>query len=296
MGLKSILITGANGFIGKHLSKMMAANDDTVVHLFGHPHHELLDQDSLDAVIKTNKPDTVVHLAANSQLRQSIHDPIMDAKKNILASVTLLEWCVKCGVKNVVYTSTGGARYGETDYISCFSEDVRPKPISPYGISKRVVEDYLEYYSRMYGINCIALCLGNVYGPGDDYTKNRIIPTILHKLQNGDTVQIYGNGLNYRDYVYVYDVCRLIQRLATHGFSVPNLIYNISTSPHTINELMTMITAITGLEINREYIKSKPGEIKNVKLDCRQAEYYLGWKPQYSIQDGLRETIEAYGF
>lgn len=295
--MRSILVTGHNGFIGHHVFSRLSKRGDCNVHGVGLPYYDLLEDESLDMAMKGKKPDMVVHLAAQSQLRRSIKDPAFDAENNIIASIKLLEWCVKRGVKNVIYTSTGGARYGEGAEGKRFKESDVPNPICPYGISKYTVEKYLQFYKNMYDINSVSLCLGNVYGPGDDLENNRLITTVIHSLRSGDKIYLAGNGNVIRDFVYIDDVVDLIENMAMRDICYPHDTYNISTESATVNEVVGCVLNVFGEKRENTRIKNKPfinGEVVSVTLDCELAKKELNWNPRVPLSEGLKRTAEYY--
>lgn len=292
--MKKVLITGNNGFIGSKLSARFIDRKDCMVHLYGMPYADILDTESLEMAFRAHKPDVVVHLAAQTRLRYSLEHVQEDAMTNIIGSINVFGMAAKCGVRNIIYTSTGGARYGEWNHSS-LDESMPVKPVSPYGISKRVAEEYLRYYGNKYKINSVALCLGNVYGPGDNLKNGRVIPRILDAMKSGKEFTMYGDGSSARDYVYIDDVVDLIERMAMNGFKAPNFIYNISNDDCSLETIINIILDITRKDFKINQIDNIKGEIDRVVLDCSLAKEDLEWNPKIDIHEGLERTVRSYG-
>lgn len=291
--VKKILVTGSNGFIGSKLIDRLVDRKDCIVSLYGLPTNDILNTERLEIAFKAHKPDTVLHLAAQTRLRHSLDNVQEDAMANIIGSINVFEMAAKCGTRNIIYTSTGGARYGYSGY---FDESDVPKPESPYGISKRVAEEYLSYYGKKYKINSISLCLGNVYGPGDRLKNGRVIPKILDAIKKDKEFTVFGDGSTSRDYVYIDDVVDLLERLSFDGFVAKNHIYNISNEHYTLNAVIRFIEAHTNKRVKIKKSDFIEGEANRVSLNTAMAEADLNWNPKVTLSEGIKRTVKSYGF
>ena len=214
-----ILVTGGAGFIGSHvvdrlleLGHSVAVVDNLASGSASNlsPAATLYETDiagpSLDDVLRTERPEVVCHYAAQISVTHSMRDPVADASTNILGSLNLLQSCVRNGVRKVVYTSSGGAIYGEPQYLPC-DEDHPVLPLSYYGASKYAVEKYLYVYQQTHGLDYTALRLGNVYGPRQDPTGEAgVVAIFAQAMLEGRPITIFGTGEQERDFVYVRDV------------------------------------------------------------------------------------------
>jgi len=289
-----IIVTGSAGFIGKRLCQIFKRKHD----VFGidiKTNVDIRNTKSIYTVMKDFKPDVVIHLAAQTKLRYSIKQPIFDAETNIIGSLNILEACRKCGVERIIYASTGGARYGNSNFCH---EYEKLHPVSPYGVSKHTVEHYLETYQHMYKIWPTTLCFGNVYGPGDDPSSERIITSLITKAIANKRITIFGDGNQTRDFIYIDDVIRAIQttlklnpirrrKIAEHE------IFNIGTETQTsINNIITLLSDVFTLKV--KYNQTVVGELNSTPLCCTKAKEILKWTPKWNLERGIKKTIEWY--
>lgn len=260
----STIILGSNGFIGKNLVELLPDS-----HLFDlNSGENICDYRYLNMIFKMIKPKYVIHLAAQSKLRESFKNPIYDATTNIIGSLNVLECCKNHKVRKIIYASTGGARYGE--YNKLVNESVEPKPISPYGISKHTVEHYLEFYNKQYGLEYVTLCFGNVFGEYDKIKNNRIITSIINSLIKDIPLTLYGDGSQERDFIYVKDLVNIIVKCLDN--TIKNKIYNVSSgNSHSINHVINLLEKITNkkCKINRK--NENVGEVNKIYLNCTLA-------------------------
>jgi len=300
-----ILVTGGAGFIGSNVSDALVkeGHEVAVVDNLSTGKEEninpevkfynidLLDIESLELVFREFKPDVVNHHAAQIDVRKSVKDPAFDAETNIIGSINLFELSINYGVRRIIFASTGGALYGEPKALPA-SEDTPIEPLSPYGVAKYCVENYLNYFKRLYGIERVILRYANVYGPRQDpLGEAGVVAIFTGKILKGEKPVIYGDGTQTRDYIYVEDVVKA-NVLALEG---KEGVYNIGTGKETsVNELIEVFSKVLGREIKPEYAPPRIGEVSRISLDGERARKELGFVPKYSLPEGIRKTIEWY--
>ncbi|RLC39550.1 MAG: UDP-glucose 4-epimerase [Candidatus Nealsonbacteria bacterium] len=300
-----ILVTGGAGFIGSHLTDKLIEQGHkvTVVDNLSTGKKENLNPKAkfyqldiqspeIAGVFEKEKPEIVFHFAAQIDVRKSVENPIESAKVNILGSLNLLENSRKYGVKKIIFASSGGAIYGETDVIPT-PESYPENPQSPYGIEKLAIEKYLNFYRKTLGLNYIALRLANVYGPRQNSKGEAgVIAIFCDKMLKNKEVIINGDGEQTRDFVFVDDVVEAVLLAMEKEKSG---IYNIGTAKETsINEIFRKIKELTNSNCQEIHGPEKPGEQKRSCLDYSRAKEELNWQPKYSLEEGLRETIEWF--
>jgi UDP-glucose 4-epimerase len=301
-----ILFTGGAGFIGSNVVDALVegGHEVTVVDNLSTGKEEnlntdvkfynidLLDPESLELVFREFKPEIIYHHAAQIDVRKSVEEPSFDAETNVVGSVNLFELCIRYGVKRIIFSSTGGALYGEVDNLPA-DENTVVKPLSPYGVSKYCIEHYLDYYKRIYEIESVILRYANVYGPRQDpLGEAGVIAIFMGRILNGQKPVIYGDGTQTRDYIFVEDIVRA-NLIALNG---KEGIYNIGTGKETsVNELISIFSNITNHDVEPIYTDSRKGEVQRISIDGSKASKELGFTPIFSVVDGLKKTIEWYG-
>jgi len=297
-----VLLTGGAGFIGSHVAdRLIEAGHDVVVvdnlttgkEANIHPQAKFYKVDIrdplLEDIIKRERPDIVSHHAAQVSVNLSTRKPVFDAEVNILGSLNLLAASKKYGVRGFVYSSSGGAVYGEPQYLPC-DEDHPINPLSPYGVSKHTVEHYLVQS----GIRHVVLRYANVYGPRQDPFGEAGVVAIFSRLMLRDEqVVINGDGVQERDFVYIEDVVRanLLALEALVHDPTPR-IYNVAVGVGTsINEIFKILKSITGYRREPRYGPALSGEVYKICLDARKIAQDLGWKPTVSLNHGLETTV-----
>jgi UDP-glucose 4-epimerase len=304
------LVTGGAGFIGSHLVDALVARGDAVTvvdDLSGGREENLAgalangavleqldirDREALARVVAEAAPDTIFHLAAQVDVRLSLEDPGHDARTNVEGTINVLEAARAAGDARVVFASTGGAIYGETDELPT-PESVPALPMAAYGQSKFCAECYLGLYSRLYGTSTIALRFGNVYGPRQDpHGEAGVIAIFCGRLREGTATRIYGDGTQTRDYIYVAD---LVDALLAAGDSSEGGVVNIGTQVETsVLDIVRQLAAIHGPDAPEpEFAPTRLGELDRSCLDASRARDALGWEARTPIADGLRLTYEA---
>jgi UDP-glucose 4-epimerase len=301
------LVTGGAGFIGSHVvDALLAAGWDVCVvddlsrgqraQVAAAARLHVVDVRSaaLHDVVGSEKPEVVLHQAAQIDVRRSISEPLLDTEINVVGTVNLLQACVAAGVRRVVFASSGGAIYGDTSVIP--TPETHPAlPASLYGAAKLCGEAYGGVYASLYGLEFCALRYANVYGPRQDpHGEAGVVAIFARKLLGGEAPVINGDGTQTRDYVYVGDVVAANVAAATADASSLGA-YNIATGRETdVNQLFSMLRAACGVSVEAAHGPGKPGEQRRSCLDASLAASRLGWSPQVSLEDGLRRTVEFF--
>jgi UDP-glucose 4-epimerase len=290
------IVTGGAGFIGSHVVDALLARGDEV-HILddlskgkrenvaaGAELH-VADIRDPDEVFERVRPEAVLHLAAQANVRTSVERPDFDADVNILGTVRILEAARRHGAR-VVFASSGGAGYGECDGPA--PETAPMRPLAPYGVSKLAGEEYLAAYNRLYESPHVTLRLGNVYGPRQEpHGEAGVVAIFMGLLRDGGTPHIYGDGRQTRDYVYVGDVARAFLAALAHDGGVFNIGTGIETS---VLELAAAIGTASGIDREAELAPARLGELQRSVLDPSLAARELGWRPELSLAGGLAET------
>ena len=237
-------------------------------------------------------PEIVFHLAAQISVPDSVRDPVLDAVVNVAGSVNVLQAAADAGAERVVYVSSGGAIYGDTDDLP-IAETASRSPASPYGVSKSVVEAYLQYYREQHGLDYAALGPANVYGPRQDAKgEGGVVAVFADRLARRERVVINGDGTQTRDFVFVEDVVDAAVRAAQVGGGI---FCNVSTGVETsVLELFEVMRALTGATVAPEFGPARPGDVRRSALDPGLAKRQLGWEPWTPLERGLAATLEWY--
>jgi UDP-glucose 4-epimerase len=290
------IVTGGAGFIGSHVADALLARGDEV-HVLDDlskgkrenvaPGVELhvADIRDPDAVFDAVRPDAVVHLAAQADVRVSVERPDFDADVNVLGTVRILEASRRHGAK-IVFASSGGAGYGECGGPA--PETAPMQPLAPYGTSKLAGEEYLATYNRLYGSAHTTLRLGNVYGPRQEsHGEAGVVAIFMGLLRDGGTPRIYGDGRQTRDYVFVGDVVSAALAALAHDGGVFNVGTGLETS---VLELYAAIRETSGVDRDAEHVDARLGELQRSVLDVSLAARELGWRPRLTLAEGLAAT------
>jgi UDP-glucose 4-epimerase len=306
------LVTGGAGFIGSNLVDALLDRGDEVIVVDdlstgrienldgarrrGIAFHEtdITDAERLGKLFVGARPDIVFHLAAQIDVRKSIEDPAWDAGINVGGTINVLEAARHVRVARVVYTSTGGAIYGEVDRIPT-PETVAPRPMAAYGTSKLCAETYCGWYERLYGLSTVTLRYGNVYGPRQDpLGEAGVIAIFCGRLMSGRRPTIFGDGRQTRDYVYVADVVDANLAAASHPEA--HGVYNVGTGgERSVLEVLAALRRAAGLdddELQPEFAPARLGELQRSALDVSRARAELGFVARADLDDGMRRTLE----
>ncbi len=295
-------VTGGAGFIGSHIVDGLIGKgwevfilDDfsTGKHTNLNPRARLYEMDirspEVEKVFSQEKPEYVFHLAAQIDVRKAALDPEFDAGVNVLGTLNLLKAAVNAGVKKLIFSSTGGAIYGEVEKGSA-SEKNLPLPSSPYGISKLAAEHYIRFFGENYGLRYSILRYGNVYGPRQDPVGEAGVVAIFSQaMLKKQPIVLYGQGKMERDYIYVGDVVEA--NLLTLGEGGEKT-FNIGTGIATpVNGLFAVMKRLSGYGPSPKLEERRPGELWRSCLDCSKAERELGWRAGTDLASGLDKTL-----
>lgn len=304
------IVTGGAGFIGSHLVDLLVDRDWEVLVL------DDLSSGSMDNVAAARRrgqvtihvtdvnapelaeavgrfgPEVIFHLAAQSKVRPSVEDPRHDAEVNVLGTINVLEAARRGGVRKVVFASSGGAIYGGGVKLPA-KETSERAPESPYGISKKIVEDYFRWYRQLYGLQYTLCALANVYGPRQDPGLEGGVTAIFSlAMLEGRRPTVFGDGGQTRDFVYVEDVCDAFFRGADGG---DGELFNIGTGDEvSVLDLYGAVADVTGFTEPPVFSDPKPGDVLRSVVDPSKAKRMLGWEAWTTLHEGLAKTVEWY--
>lgn len=300
-----ILVTGGAGFIASNVvdAYVAAGHQVVVVDNLSSGNRANLNpaatfyevdirSDELLGVLEKERPEVVNHHAAHIDVRRSVADPLYDSSINIQGSINLLEACRKTGVRKVIYISSGGAMYGEPEYLPC-DEKHPVRPLSPYGASKHTVEHYCFMYKENFGLSYTVLRYPNVYGPRQDpYGEAGVIAIFTERMLKGQPVTIYGTGEQERDFIFVGD-CVSANLLALEGGDGReyNLGWGIAT---TVNDIFRELKAATAYALDANYGPAKTGETYRIYLDTARIRGELNWSAKVPLREGLTRTVQFF--
>lgn len=298
--MKTAVVTGGAGFIGSHLVnrlirqsfKVIVIDDLSTGYKQKVPqqaelHIADIRSEMTRETIRKTRPDLLIHLAAQADVRQSVDRPIFDADVNVAGTLNLLEACRETKVKKFIFASTSGV-YG--DLAKEVLTELDPvKPISFYGLSKWTAEQYIRLYDKFYDIPYTILRFANVYGPGQTIKgEGGVVAIFMDRLKKGLPLPIFGDGEQTRDFIYVQDVVEAIVAAAERGTQDT---IHVSTGKRTsLNQLIAYLHGLHPEEVEVLYQAAKPGDIRHSCLSNLKARNDLQWKPEYTIEEGLAET------
>ena len=301
-----VLVTGGAGFIGSHIVDKLVGRGDEVIVIdnlsTGKKENlnakakfyevSITDSKKLEQIFAREKPEFVIHQAAQVDVTRSVKDPVFDAQVNIIGGLNLLEACRKFGVKKIVYGNSGGAGSGEPQYLPV--DEKHPiKPLCPYGVSKHTLEHYLEIYSQLHGLKYTSLGYANVYGPRQDpFGEGGVIAIFAHKLIHNEAPKIFGDGEQTRDFVYVGDIADANLLALKKG---DNSLFTVGTGEEiSINNLFKLMKELCKSKLEAKHVAARKGEIIRSVLSNDRIKKELGWQPGTELKQGLKKTIAFF--
>jgi UDP-glucose 4-epimerase len=304
------VVTGGAGFIGSNLVNRLVDEGAEVLVIDdlssgklerlaaaraagGVNFHQMdIRAEALGDTMEGFRPEVVFHQAAQIDVRKSVTDPVHDASINVVGTVNVLQGAVQAGAERVVFASSGGATFGDVAVFPT-PETVERRPESPYGVSKKVVDDYLRYFKSAHDLDFMSLGYSNVYGPAQDpHGEAGVVAIFTMKLLAGEAPTIFGDGSALRDYVYVGDVADACVRSAVRG---GGLYVNIGTGIETsVNELFAKLRDLCGADVEAIYGEAKAGDLQRSSLDASAAKAHLGWEAWTSLDEGLAATVDYF--
>ncbi|MFP6664007.1 MAG: NAD-dependent epimerase/dehydratase family protein [Deltaproteobacteria bacterium] len=301
-----VLVTGGAGFIGSHIADAcVAAGYEVVVidDLSSGKRHQVPPQASfhevdirapeIAAILAAERPEVLIHHAAQMDVRRSVADPRFDAQVNIDGFLNLLEAGRASGLRRVLFASSGGAGYGEQKEFPA-TENHPLAPMSPYGVAKIASELYLGSYRAIYGLEWVALRYANVYGPRQDpHGEAGVVAIFARKLLAGEIPTINGDGGQTRDYVFVADLVRANLALIRSDYcGALNFGTGIETDVNRLHELLAEACGQGGVAANRG--PAMPGEQRRSVISPARAGEVLGWHPEVSLESGIPQTVDFF--
>jgi UDP-glucose 4-epimerase len=305
-----VLVTGGAGFIGSHLCDRFLAEGHRVIAVDDLSTGRIANlaeargygkeftffnmdirADGLLSLFERHRPEVVMHLGAQAAVPASMEEPVLDASVNVMGTLNVIECARQTGARKIVYAASGGTVYGEPRKVPVKETGLgAARPLSPYGISKKVVIDYLAFYERYHGLEWTALALANVYGPRQDPTGEAgVIAIFASAMLAGHAPAIFGDGNQTRDYVFVDDVVHAFALACDRG---AGRLINIGTAVETsVNGLYRMLADVTGFTGEPAQAPARPGDLRRSVLDIGLADDQLGWRPWTHLEDGLGETV-----
>jgi UDP-glucose 4-epimerase len=300
----TILVTGGAGFIGSHIVDALIKENYQVVIIdnlsTGQKENinkkakfykvDITDKEKLAEVFAAEKPEAVFHLAAQASVIVSTKNPVKDVKTNIIGTINLLECCREHKVKKFIFSSTGGAIYGNKAPRPT-PETYSPDPQSPYGIDKFTAEKYIDFYKKNYGLLSIILRYSNVFGPRQNPKGAAgVIAIFGSKMLKNEPIEVFGNGTQTRDYIYVSDV--VAANLAALKSEISD-VYNISNAKEIpLKQIIDELKNLTKTKSKIIFGKSNPGEQQRSALANEKAKKNLNWTPKISLKEGMFITVE----
>ncbi|MEH6948235.1 NAD-dependent epimerase/dehydratase family protein [Bacillus sp. JJ634] len=300
---KKVIVTGGAGFIGSHIvdelinknyqvaviDNLITGNKSNLRDNVPFYHIDIKEKEHLETVFSKERPDTVIHLAAQTSVGDSVNRPSYDGHNNILATINLLDCCKNYKVKKLIFASSA-AVYGHTEDLP-IKETSPLKPLSFYGLSKLTAEEYIQLYSKIFDLPYTILRFSNVYGERQNsHGEAGVISIFINQVFNQQPVVIFGDGQQTRDFIYVKDVVSANIAAIDNGL---NETFNISTNHRSsVNEVVKSIAATTKKEIQSSYHPLRPGEIIDSQLCNEKAIKGLNWTPKYSLLEGLQEMLK----
>ena len=308
MKFEKALVTGGAGFIGSHLVEELLKHNVKVLVVDNLLTGKKSNIDKLDNVetiyddlgsdaslkaIETFNPEVCFHLAAQSSVVISVEDPLLDFEHNLLQPIKLLQKLIDTDCKKFVFSSSGGTIFGEPNVIPTSEKDYAGEPVSPYGVAKKKLNDFIKLMLQEKNMSYSILNLANVYGPRQDpHGEAGVMSIFTGRILNNEIPIVYGDGNQTRDYIFVTDV---VNALIKSSEMDDNLFLNIGTSKETsVNELVSIIRSITSWEGEPDYKPQREGELLRSVLNNEKAKKSLNWEPEYNLNRGIEELVNWF--
>jgi len=299
-----ILITGGAGFIGSQVADKFIEKGHEVAIIdnlsTGFKENlnpkakfykiDLENEDDVTKAVKEFQPEVINHHAAQVDVRKAVEDPAMDARKNIIGGLNILQAGLNQKIKKFIYANSGGAGYGDPEKLPC-TEETPTKPISPYGVTKMCFEMYLHFAQVVHDLSYVSLRYPNVYGPRQTFGEAGVVAIFTHLMLKDEQPTIFGDGTSTRDYCFVGDIVEAnVKALENEKAAGP---YNVGTEEETTaQKVFDVIKSATGYKGDPEYAADRPGEIQRIVLDASKIKKELGWNTSVSFEEGITRTVK----
>ena len=299
MPQKCILVTGSSGFVGQHLLRRLNGSNHRIIAVdkeqpptfIDEVHYHTIDLSKrpiVDELIADTSPDTIFHLAAQTSVAVSSREPIQDIQDNVTASVSLIQSAVHFSIPRIVFTSTGGAMYGDSSAVP-FSESTSVNPQSIYGVSKLAVEHYLRVLTYCTETAVSVVRPGNIYGPGQNHLGEAgVIAIFGARMLSEENVTIFGDGNDTRDYIYVDDVVNI---LMAAGEQAPDTCLAGTGIETSTNQIFALLASAIGYGQQPIHAPARAGDVRRSALDSDKAGKVWGWTPTSSLSEGIAKTV-----
>ena len=303
--MANCLVLGGNGFLGSHIAEALA-NKNNNVRVFDRFTNGMKNLEPFSGKIEIFKGnffrepdlkkamediDIVFHYISTTNPVTSLNNPQYDLETNVIGSIRMIQIASDYGVKKVVFPSSGGTIYGEPKTVP-IAEDAPTNPVNPYAISKLTIEKYLNYFFQYHGMDFLILRYSNPYGERQSpYGNQGIIPIFLNKIRRREQPTIFGDGSAIRDYIYIQDAVNATLLLS--GKNCEDKIFNVGSGKGvTVNDLVGVISEVTGHQLDPIYVNDYGVYIKKIILDITKIEKATGWSPNTDLIEGIKRTWE----
>lgn len=299
---KLVVVTGGAGFIGSHIAWELVKDNDVIVidNLYTGKEEnvppgaklvkaDVRDYESIAELVSS--ADYIFHEAAQVSVVESVRDPLFTEEVNVIGTLNILKALLE-GHGKLIFASSA-AVYGDNPNLP-LRETERPRPLSPYGVTKATGEEYLRVFHELYGLPVVALRYFNVFGPRQGFNQYAgVISIFINRALAGEPLIIFGDGKQTRDFIYVKDVVRA-NLLVAESRRANGKVFNVATGKQTsVLELAMKVIEITGTTSSIIFDKPRPGDIRHSLADISEIEK-LGFEPEWSLEEGLRKTVEWY--
>lgn len=302
----NIAIFGGGGFLGQYLIDALLENSDYFLQVFDRGFPELVENSGISRLVNISGDfgdikqvckvlegvDIAFHLISTTLPATSNNNPSIDIQENLVPTIKFLEAAHKCGVRKVIFFSSGGTIYGDSNILP-ISESHPTNPICSYGIQKLAIEKYLHLFYKLYGLDYGILRIGNPFGSHQDIKKNQgFIQTAVCKALAGRPIEVWGDGTIVRDYLHAQDVATAAKSLISYQGSYK--IFNIGSGiGHSINQVLLLIAEHLGGELVIEYAPSRVFDLRSNILEISLAKSELGWSPKVRLESYLLEQLKS---